>query len=231
MENKKSTKVLLVDDDTDIQEFMTYNLKKVGYEVINAFNGEDAIDIAEKIIPDLIILDIMMPGIDGISVCEKLRKNKNLDKVLICFLTARSEDFSQIAGFNAGADDYITKPIKPAIFLKKIEAMLRRAVENKTSLLAQNFVAGKFKIDFVSRIICVDKQEITLAKKEFALIQLLVSIPGKVFTREEIYDTIWGSNIIVGDRTIDVHIRKLREKLGDNYITTLKGVGYKFNAD
>ncbi|MDD2635097.1 MAG: response regulator transcription factor [Bacteroidales bacterium] len=230
MENQKSTKVLLVDDDADIQEFMTYNLKKVGYEVINAFNGEDAIDIAEKIIPDLIILDIMMPGIDGISVCEKLREYKDLDKILICFLTARSEDFVQLAGFNAGADDYITKPIKPAIFLKKIEAMLRRVNENKATIPPQNFMAGKLKIDFMSRVVFVNKQEINLAKKEFALLKLLVSIPDKVFTREEIYNTVWGNNIIVGDRTIDVHIRKLREKLGDNYITTYKGVGYKFNT-
>ncbi|MBN2776105.1 MAG: response regulator transcription factor [Bacteroidales bacterium] len=231
MDENKKIKILLVDDDQDIQEFMTYNLQKANYMVYNALNGEQALEIAKQKKPNLIILDIMMPGMDGISVCEKIRANSKLNKVLICFLTARGEDYSQIAGFDAGADDYITKPVKPAVFLKKIEAMLRRSANASTTVLPEKFISGKLEIDFESRLVFVNKKEIIFAKKEFALLKLLVSNPGKVFTRDEIYSGVWGSDIIVGDRTIDVHIRKLREKIGDKYINTIKGVGYKFNKD
>lgn len=231
MDENIKPKILLVDDDQDIQEFMTYNLQKANYKVYNALNGEQALEIAQQKRPNLIILDIMMPGMDGISVCEKIRANSKLDNVLICFLTARGEDYSQIAGFDAGADDYITKPVKPAVFLKKIEAMLRRSADASTSVLPEKFISGKLEIDFEARLVFVNKKEIIFAKKEFALLKLLVSNPGKVFTRDEIYTGVWGSDIIVGDRTIDVHIRKLREKIGDKYISTIKGVGYKFNKD
>jgi two-component system alkaline phosphatase synthesis response regulator PhoP len=231
MDENKKAKILLVDDDQDIQEFMTYNLQKANYKVYNALNGEQALEIAQQKKPNLIILDIMMPGMDGISVCEKIRANSKLDNVLICFLTARGEDYSQIAGFDAGADDYITKPVKPAVFLKKIEAMLRRSADASTPVLPEKFISGKLEIDFEARLVFVNKKEIIFAKKEFALLKLLVSNPGKVFTRDEIYTGVWGSDIIVGDRTIDVHIRKLREKIGEKYISTIKGVGYKFNKE
>lgn len=231
MDESKKAKILLVDDDQDIQEFMTYNLQKANYKVYNALNGEQALEIAQQKKPNLIILDIMMPGMDGISVCEKIRANSKLDNVLICFLTARGEDYSQIAGFDAGADDYITKPIKPAVFLKKIEAMLRRSPDVSASVLPEKFVSGKLEIDFESRLVFLNKKEIIFAKKEFALLKLLVSNPGKVFTRDEIYSGVWGSDIVVGDRTIDVHIRKLREKIGEKHISTIKGVGYKFNKE
>lgn len=231
MDESKKAKILLVDDDQDIQEFMTYNLQKANYKVYNALNGEQALEIAQQKKPNLIILDIMMPGMDGISVCEKIRANSKLDNVLICFLTARGEDYSQIAGFDAGADDYITKPVKPAVFLKKIEAMLRRSADNSTPVLPEKFVSGKLEIDFESRLVFLNKKEIIFAKKEFALLKLLVSNPGKVFTRDEIYTGVWGSDIVVGDRTIDVHIRKLREKIGEKHISTIKGVGYKFNKE
>ncbi len=220
-------KILLVDDDTDIQEFMTYNLIKAGFDVYNAYNGDEAIVIAENNIPDLIILDIMMPDKNGIQVCEILRSKEKLKNVIIAFLTARGEDYSQIAGFDAGADDYITKPIKPAVFIKKIEALLRRA--KFIGLMHTNdvFELGDIKIDFNARDVFVVNRKVKLAKKEFMLLSLLISAPGDVFTREQIYNKVWGSDVIVGDRTIDVHIRKLREKLGNKYIETLKGVGYK----
>jgi two-component system, OmpR family, alkaline phosphatase synthesis response regulator PhoP len=230
MKNKSKFKVLLVDDDPDIREFMSYNLKKEKYIVETAKNGEIALEKANKFMPDLIILDVMMPGMDGIQVCENLRSNEKTKDVLVCFLTARGEDFSQIAGFDAGADDYISKPVKPTIFLKKIEAMLRRADSDSRKKSNKEFVVDEFKIDFESHDVFVNDKKLVFAKKEFSLLKLLVSNPGKVFTREEIYETVWGSEVVVGDRTIDVHIRKLREKLGDKYISTLKGIGYKFNA-
>jgi len=229
MVDSKAIKILLVDDDPDIQEFMTYNLRKANYTVFSATNGFDALDEAKKQKPDLIILDVMMPGMDGMQVCEKIRSNDLLKDTLICFLTARGEDYSQIAGFDAGADDYITKPIKPAIFLKKIDALLRRSPQNNNTLENNIFQSDWISINFVTREIKVSDKDIILAKKEFSLLRLLVSAPGKVFTREEIYAKVWGDDIIVGDRTIDVHIRKIREKIGSQSITTIKGIGYKFN--
>jgi len=229
MKEKNEIKILLVDDDPDIREFMSYNLRKESYDVYLAENGAVAIEKAKKHMPDLIILDVMMPGMDGIQVCEALRKDNQTKKVLICFLTARGEDYSQIAGFDAGADDYVSKPVQPAVFLKKIEAILRRS-EKLNSAKIENFASGNLKIEFESHSVKVNGVEITFAKKEFLLLKLLVSSPGKVFTRDDIYSGVWGNEVVVGDRTIDVHIRKLREKLGDEYITTLKGIGYKFNA-
>lgn len=229
MADNKLIKILLVDDDPDIQEFMTYNLRKEDYDVYSALNGVEAIEIANKIIPDLIILDVMMPGIDGMEVCKRIRNTKSLSNVLICFLTARGEDYSQLAGFDAGADDYITKPVKPAIFIKKIDALLRISKKYQQAVNTNSYESANLSINFDTRIVKVNSEEIIFAKKEFALIKLLVSVPGKVFTRDEIYSSIWGDDIIVGDRTIDVHIRKLREKIGNERISTLKGIGYKFN--
>lgn len=230
MIEKSEIKILLVDDDSDIREFMSYNLRKENYIVETAKNGDLALDKAVKFKPDLIILDVMMPGMDGIQVCEKLRNDENTKDILICFLTARGEDYSQIAGFEAGADDYVSKPVKPAVFLKKIEAMLRRLKTVEAPKNHKEFIFAELRIDFESHDVFVNNQKLVFAKKEFLLLKLLVSNPGKVFTRDEIYEGVWGSEVIVGDRTIDVHIRKLREKLGDKFITTLKGIGYKFNA-
>lgn len=229
MAGKSEIKILLVDDDPDIREFMSYNLRKENYLVETAIDGQDALKKALEYQPHLIILDVMMPGMDGFWVCERLRSNDLTKNILICFLTARGEDFSQIAGFDAGADDYVAKPVKPAVFLKKIEAILRRYSDKKSAVLTDEFVSDELKIDFISHNVYVVERKVILAKKEFLLLKLLVSDPGKVFSRSEIYDGVWGSQVIVGERTIDVHIRKLREKLGDKYITTLKGVGYKFN--
>jgi len=229
MKEKTEIKILLVDDDPDIREFMSYNLRKEAYDVYLAENGVQAIDKAKKHMPDLIILDVMMPGMDGIQVCEALRKDSQTKNILICFLTARGEDYSQIAGFDAGADDYVSKPVQPAVFLKKIEAILRRSEKGNLAKI-ESFKSGNLNIEFESHSVKVNGVEVTLAKKEFLLLKLLVSSPGKVFTRDDIYSGVWGNEVVVGDRTIDVHIRKIREKLGDEYITTLKGIGYKFNA-
>lgn len=230
MKDNSEIKILLVDDDPDIREFMSYNLKKENYVVETAKNGEIAIEKANKFKPNLIILDVMMPGMDGIQVCESLRSNEKTKDILICFLTARGEDYSQIAGFDAGADDYVAKPVKPAVFLKKIEAMLRRLESVATPKQNREFIFDELRVDFESHDVFINNNKLVFAKKEFLLLKLLVSSPGKVFTRDEIYEGVWGSEVVVGDRTIDVHIRKLREKLGDKYITTLKGIGYKFNA-
>ncbi len=228
--DKNQIKILLVDDDPDIREFMSYNLRKETYDVYLAEDGEKALKKAKKHLPDLIILDVMMPGMDGIQVCEALRNDKQTENILICFLSARGEDYSHIAGFNAGADDYVTKPVQPAIFLKKIEAMLRRANKFKDGAEINNFNSGKLEIEFESHTVKVCGLEVILAKKEFLLLKLLVSTPGKVFSRDDIYSAVWGNEVVVGDRTIDVHIRKLREKIGDDFIITLKGIGYKFNV-
>lgn len=230
MKDKNQIKILLVDDDPDIREFMSYNLRKESYDVYLAENGEKAISKAKKHLPDLIILDVMMPGMDGIEVCEALRKDKQTENILICFLTARGEDYSHIAGFNAGADDYVTKPVQPTVFMKKIEAMLRRANMFREEQESGNFKSGKLEIEFKSHDVKVDGIPVILAKKEFLLLKLLVSSPGKVFSREDIYSAVWGNEVVVGDRTIDVHIRKLREKIGEDFIVTLKGIGYKFNV-
>ncbi|HQQ93752.1 MAG TPA: response regulator transcription factor [Bacteroidia bacterium] len=219
-------KILLVDDEPDIVEFLSYNLKKEGYEVLTANNGKDAIDIAKKELPHLIVLDVMMPDMDGIETCREIREQKNLQDVLIAFLTARSEDYTQIAGFEVGADDYITKPIKPRVFISRIKALLRRLQTGQDAEGKLEF--GEVRIDKEKHAVFKGGQEINLPKKEFKLFALLCSKPGKVFTREYILDQVWGDEVVVGDRTIDVHIRKLREKIGDEYFKTVKGVGYKF---
>ncbi len=229
MKSKDQIKILLVDDDPDIREFMSYNLRKETYDVYLAENGEKAIIKAKKHLPDLIILDVMMPGMDGIQVCEALRNDVQTKDTLICFLTARGEDYSQIAGFDAGADDYVSKPVQPAVFLKKIEAILRRS-EMRSSAVSESFKTENLEIEYASHLVKVNGVGVILAKKEFLLLKLLVSVPGKVFTREDIYSSVWGNEVVVGDRTIDVHIRKLREKIGDDFIITLKGIGYKFKT-
>lgn len=222
----EKTKILLVDDEPDILEFMSYNLNKEGFEVFTSTNGKDAIRIASIEKPSLIILDVMMPDLDGIETCRVIRETPELKEVLIAFLTARNEDYSQIAGFDAGADDYINKPIKPRVLVSRVKALLRRA--GKLSGGDEVLEVNGFTIDREKYLIVKDNLNINLPKKEFELIALLASKPGKVFTREDILKSVWGDDVVVGDRTIDVHIRKLREKLGDNYIRTIKGVGYKF---
>ncbi len=219
-------KILLVDDEPDIVEFLGYNLKKEGYDILTANNGKDAIEIAKKELPHLIILDVMMPDMDGIETCREIREQKGLQDVLIAFLTARSEDYTQIAGFEVGADDYITKPIKPRVFVSRVKALLRRL--QTTATAESNMEFGDIRIDKDKHSVFKGTTEISLPKKEFKLFALLSSKPGKVFTREFILDQVWGDEVVVGDRTIDVHIRKLREKLGDDYFKTVKGVGYKF---
>lgn len=224
-------KILLVDDESDILEFLSYNLKKEGFQVVTAGNGIEAIEKAKKFHPHLIILDVMMPEMDGIETCEKLRSLPDFSDVLISFLTARGEDYSQIAGFEAGADDYINKPIKPKVFISRVKALLKRTgriSEENSNSTGRLITIGNISIDRERYLIVQDGNEFSLPRKEFELLLLLVSRPQKVFTRDEIYAAIWGEKIIVGDRTIDVHIRKLREKIGDRFIHTVKGVGYKF---
>lgn len=224
-------KVLVVDDEEDIVEFVSYNLKKEGFDVSSASNGLSAVKIAQEFQPHLILLDIMMPDMDGIETCEKIRALPGLSDILIAFLTARAEDFSQIAGFSAGADDYITKPIRPRVLTSRIMALLKRsgsidiAKQNKTN---SKFSYGNLVIDRDRHIISVNNIEIDMPKKEFSLLLLLSSKPSRLFTREEIFTHLWGSEIVVSDRTIDVYIRKIREKIGDNRIKTVKGIGYKF---
>lgn len=230
MENS-DYKILLVDDESDILEFLSYNIKKEGFQVETASNGIEGIEVAKTFQPHLIILDVMMPEMDGIETCDKLREMPEFSNVLITFLTARSEDYSQIAGFDAGADDYISKPIKPKVLISRVKAMLKRAnrsTDNSTNSNSNLMVVGPITIDKERYLVIKDQEELSLPRKEFELLLLLSSRPQRVFTREEIYNGVWGENIIVGDRTIDVHIRKLREKLGDNLIKTVKGVGYKF---
>ncbi len=234
MSEEAQQKILLVDDEVDILEFISYNLEKDGYKVYTAQNGLEAIKIAEKKIPDLIILDVMMPEMDGIAACEEIRKIPALQNTVIAFLTARSEDYSQIAGFEAGADDYITKPIRPKVLISRVKALLKRksgvsvAGNNVPVESSNTIVIGDLVIDKERYLIRKGEEEMVLPRKEFELLSLLVSKPGKVFTREEIYYSVWGDNVVVGDRTIDVHIRKLREKIGNDHIKTLKGIGYKF---
>lgn len=221
-------KILLVDDEPDILEIVGYNLRNEGYQVYTAENGEEAVKKAKKKKPDLIILDVMMPVMDGIEACERIRKLPELDGAIITFLTARGEDYSMIAGFDAGADDYITKPIKPRVLVSKVKSLLRR-FENTATALPSNIVRlGDLVIDRDQYKIIFKKEEMILPRKEFELLSLLTTKPGKVFKREEILDVVWGNEVIVGGRTIDVHIRKLREKLGDDSFKTVKGVGYKY---
>lgn len=224
---KKEIKILLVDDEPDILEIVGYNLSKEGYTIVTASNGKEAIAMAKKELPQLIIMDVMMPEMDGMEACENIRKIPELGNILITFLTARSEDYSQVAGFDAGADDYISKPIKPKLLVSKVKAILRRLNGDENSN-PETIIVGSIVINREEYKIIKDNIEIVLPRKEFELFYLLASKPGKVFKREEILDKIWGNDVIVGGRTIDVHIRKLREKIGDEYFKTTKGVGYKF---
>lgn len=222
---KKDIKILLVDDEQDILEIVGYNLRQEGYNVVTAGNGKDAVAKAKKELPHLIIMDVMMPEMDGMEACEIIRKQPELSNVIITFLTARSEDYSQVAGFDAGADDYIAKPIKPKLLISKVKALLRRLKEDEAK--GDILRVGNIEVNREEYKIVKDDREIILPRKEFELFYLLASKPGKVFKREEILDKVWGNEVVVGGRTIDVHIRKLREKIGDELFKTIKGVGYK----
>lgn len=224
-------RILVVDDEPDIVEFLSYNLKKEGFQVDTASNGRLAIEKTQSFKPHLILLDVMMPDMDGIETCEELRNQPATKNTLIAFLTARSEDYSQIAGFDAGGDDYITKPIKPKVLISRIKALLKRSGGHFEESTESDIVPSEgIYIDKERYVVYLNGRELSLPKKEFELLALLYSKPQKVFTRDEIYQAVWGDDIVVGDRTIDVHIRKLREKLGDEYIKTVKGVGYKFTS-
>ena len=220
-----SQKILLVDDEEDILEFLSYNLIKDGFEILTANNGAKGLALAKKHKPDLVILDVMMPEMDGVDVCQRIRELPELDETLVLFLSARAEDYSELAGFSAGADDYITKPIKPKLLISRVNAILRRKSRNKA---VKKIEVGGIEIDQEKHTISCNGEFIFLARKEFKLLFYLMTIPAKVFTRKEIISEVWG-DAIVGDRTIDVHIRKIREKIGDNHIKTVKGVGYKFD--
>ena len=223
MQNNK-IKILIVDDEPDIIEILKFNLENEGYKVFSAANGKEALKLADQHLPNLIILDLMMPIMDGIEACERLRMDKKFNNTLIMFLSARGEDYSQVAAFESGADDYVTKPIKPRILNSKVKALLRRFTNDFSQILSyQNIV-----IDSEKYTVEVDGKTINLPRKEFELLFLLASKPGKVFKREKIMEFVWGSDVIVGDRTIDVHVRKLREKIGENLLKTIKGVGYQF---
>ncbi len=222
--NPEDIKILLVDDEPDILEIISYSLKNAGYNIYTATNGVEAVKQASKIEPHLIILDVMMPEMDGIEACEVIRKTEKIKNTLITFLSARGEDYSQIAGFNAGADDYLTKPIKPKILLSKVKSLLRRiSIDQDEMIELEDLI-----IDRSSYKISISGNELNLPRKEFELLYLLASRPGKVFKREHILESVWGKDVVVGDRTIDVHIRKLREKIGNTFFKTVKGVGYKF---
>ena len=223
----KIPKILVVDDDPDIVEILRYNLSLGGYDVKSAFNGKEAIKKAKIFLPEIILLDVMMPEMDGIEACSLIKEIPSLVNTRIIFLSARSEDYTQLSAFDAGADDYISKPVKPKILLKKIESIFKRI--NKKNEKTTVIDLGEIKIDRNSYLVYIKNQEIALPRKEFELFYLLASKPGKVFTRDEIMGKVWGSEVVVGDRTIDVHIRKLREKVGDLYFKTVKGVGYKFS--
>jgi two-component system, OmpR family, alkaline phosphatase synthesis response regulator PhoP len=221
-------KILLVDDEQDILDLLSYNLEKEGYEVYSASNGLRGLEIAKQIIPDIILLDVMMPEMDGMETCKEIRDDERLKNVVVAFLTARNEDYSQIAGFDSGADDYISKPIKTRVLISRIKALLRRNGMAQIEEIKPDHIG--ISIDKDKYLVFKEGVELTLPKKEFELLALLISQPGRVFTRDFILTSVWGNDVIVGDRTIDVHIRKLREKLGDDYFKTIKGVGYKFEA-
>ena len=224
--NKEEIKILLVDDEPDILEIISFNLEKLGYQVTTASNGLEALKQAKKTLPHLIILDVMMPELDGIETCERLRQDEQFQETIIMFLTARGEDYSYVAAFDAGADDYVTKPIKPKVLLSKVKGLLRRLKKKETVKELLKF--DNLLIDQEEYKVTLNERELSMPRKEFELLYLLASKPGKVFKREKIMEKIWGSDVVVGDRTIDVHIRKLREKIGDRYFKTVKGVGYKF---
>jgi len=228
--NPQDIRILLVDDDPDILEFVGFNLRSEGFIVTVAQNGIDAVRLARKILPHLILLDVMMPMMDGIETCEQIRTIPELKTTMVAFLTARGEDYSQVAGFDAGADDYITKPIRPKVLISRIYALLKRARIGEDSTDRDLIIRiGNLEIDHERYRVIREGQELHLPRKEFELLFLLAGKPGRVFTREDIYQAVWGDEVIVGDRTIDVHIRKLREKLGEEHIRTIKGVGYTFN--
>ena len=220
-------KILLVDDEKDIIEFLKYNFEKEGFKVYTARNGSEGKLVAKKEKPDLIILDIMMPGMDGVELCQELRALPEFEDTLIVFLTARGEDYSQIAGFEVGADDYITKPVRPKVLIARVKALLKR--KTKGSNVENRIEMDNLTIDIDKREVIVENESIHIPKIEFELLVLLVSFPGKIFSREEIYAKVWGNEVFVSDRTLDVHIRKLREKIGKQHIKTIKGVGYGFN--
>lgn len=226
----KNKRILLVDDEKDILEFLSYNLEKAGFEVATCIDGMEALELLPEFNPHLIVLDVMMPGMDGIETCEQIRSNPKYNHILITFLTARSEDYSQVAGLEAGADDYIKKPIKPKVLISRVKALLRRnSAPNIKEPSNEVIVVKDLLIDRERYVVRIDEEPLTLPRKEFEILFLLASKPGKVFNREEIFENIWDDDVVVGGRTIDVHVRKLREKLGRNYIETVKGVGYKFN--
>jgi len=227
MDNSKFS-ILLVDDEEDIVEFLSYNLAKEGYKVITANNGRKAIKKAKKHCPTLILMDVMMPEMDGIAAVQEIRKIEELNDTIIVFLTARAEDYSQIAGFEAGADDYVTKPIKPKVLISRIAALLRRS-SAKDNVISKIITVNNLTINKEKFVIVKDGNEIILPNKEFKMVYLLASAPDKVFSRDDIFRKVWGNDVIVGDRTIDVQIRKIREKIGGEFIKTVKGVGYKFN--
>jgi two-component system alkaline phosphatase synthesis response regulator PhoP len=229
--NWSDYKILLVDDEKDILEFLSYNLRNEGFHIYTASNGKEAVRLSKEIKPNLVLMDVMMPEMDGIAACEEIRSTASLENTLVAFLTARGEDYSQIAGFEAGGDDYITKPIKPKVLVSRVKALLKRRnvkIENADAGSVHKIVSGELVVDKERYLVVKKGKDITLPRKEFELLSLLISKPEKVFTREEIFDRVWGDNIVVGDRTIDVHIRKLREKLGDKYIQTVTGIGYKY---
>jgi len=229
MGNKQMHKVLVVDDEEPILELLKYNLEKGGFEVKTAIDGIRAVEIAKKFVPDLVLLDIMMPKMDGVETCRLLRDIPELQKTFVVFLTARSEEYSEVAAFDVGADDYITKPIKPRALMSRINAMFRR--DSKKTSPSSLITIGDLTIDRTSYTIKVNDKEINLPKKEFELLYFLAQNPNKVFSREELLQNIWGSDVYVLARTVDVHIRKVREKIGEEYITTVKGVGYKFSLN
>jgi len=229
MGNKQTQKVLVVDDEEPILELLKYNLEKSGYEVKTAIDGMKAVDIAKKFLPDLVLLDIMMPKMDGVETCRMIRELPELQKTFVVFLTARSEEYSEVAAFDVGADDYIMKPIKPRALMSRISALFRR--DSKKASPATLITIGELTIDRTSYTINVNGREINLPKKEFELLYFLAQNPNKVFSREDLLQNIWGSDVYVLARTVDVHIRKVREKIGDDFITTVKGVGYKFSLN
>lgn len=228
-ENSKPFVILLVDDEPDILNFLTYNLKKEGYIVHTAIDGEESVQVAREVSPHLIIIDVMMPKMDGIEVCHIIRNDPSIPQPLVVFLTSRSDDYTQLAGFSAGADDYITKPIRPRVLISKVEALLRRLTVKTNK--SEELLASGIHVNRDQFIATKNGIEVLLPKKEFELLEMLLSKPGRVFTRDEILDQIWGKDVVVGVRTIDVHIRKLREKLGNDYIRTIKGVGYTFRDE
>ena len=225
---KSKIKILLVDDEPDILEILEFNLSNEGYQVFTANNGKEALELADKQIPHLVILDVMMPIMDGIETCERLRLDKRFKNTVIMFLSARGEDYSHVAAFESGADDYVTKPIKPRILNSKVKALLRRFLSDESD---GKIVINDMIIDVEEYKVTIKGEDIILPRKEFELLYLLASKPGKVFKRLKIMEKVWGSDVVVGDRTIDVHIRKLREKIGDHHFKTIKGVGYKYVSE